>query len=175
MSDFRQASGDEFSIDFDPADDDSTRSPRKAGGSSVRTAVAIGLSTLASQTSAEPMHSPDETVWKPVAGEVRPARSMAAELRDAQRGLALQVLAPNREALLGERVGLLGLKRNGQLSADDARRLEYVRWQLHQIEEAETGPSLDSLEKLADLHEQLASTIDQYIDQTGLRRKKRRR
>jgi hypothetical protein len=57
----------------------------------------------------------------------------------------------------------LALKKvTNELTAAEQRRLEFVRWQLDKISDAEYGERLDVLEALINQHRELQRQIDQF-------------
>jgi hypothetical protein len=139
------------------------------------TLAAVGLTALVASAHATPVTTADETLSDPTAEEAQTSTPPAIEFVRAKRRLALETLAPHAERWHYERNQLLRKRYSGGLSEDEERQLAYLHWRLYQIEDAETGPSLDRLEALAELHEQLATTVESIGERAGLRRKRQRR
>jgi hypothetical protein len=86
--------------------------------------------------------------------------------------LNAKLISPQeREALLRERQELLDKQFSQTMTRRESNRLEYVRWSLDRIEDAEHGESLDALElaishfedikeSLSDLKEQLDESVE---------------
>jgi hypothetical protein len=129
---------------------------RKAtAGSRMLTAIAAG-------TALAPLGVPwtardDSTAPRPAEIQ-QDVRDLAREWRNAQRALATR-FAAQRDDLHREESDLVAKKFESGLTEEEARRLDYVRWHIHMVEDAELGPSLDALDRLAAINEKLAATI----------------
>jgi len=84
---------------------------------------------------------------------------------------ATKITPEERESLLGERQRLLDKKLSGAITRRETNRLEYVRWSLDRIEDAEHGETLDAIELaishyedikdwLVDLREKLDESVE---------------
>jgi hypothetical protein len=94
----------------------------------------------------------------------RPAQSGLAEAaRQAGRANASLVSQEEHQALLDERQQLLDLLFSETISTSQKRRLEFVRWNLDRIEDAQTGKYLDQLELLVNMREGFGRDIDRYV------------
>ncbi|MCA9589932.1 MAG: hypothetical protein KC657_31730 [Myxococcales bacterium] len=84
----------------------------------------------------------------------------------AGRALAARVSDEQRTRLLQEHRQLAQKKfREGGVTLREERRLQYVRWALDRIEDAESGEQLDRLRLVAQLQERLAADIVAFKSQ----------
>ena len=83
--------------------------------------------------------------------------------------------SPDEEQdLLKKRKDLLDKKYSGAWTAEDANRLQYVRWSLDRIEDARSGPILDAIEDWVVRYERFQSEIQDLQSQlAGLKGKRR--
>jgi len=83
----------------------------------------------------------------------------ALQVREAGRVLATRAYAPHAADLYAEKAALVLNKHVRGLTNEEERQLDYLLWKIHMVEDAEVGPSLDRLERLAQIHESLAETM----------------
>ena len=120
----------------------------------------------------QPAHLPDEMVSRivefsqtanPVEGQhFLPGASLRAKtefVKYAARNSAASTSRTEERDLLKERARLLNLKMRGRLNAQQQTRLDYVRWNLDQIENARLGPSLDKLQAAVEQYKALLKEI----------------
>ena len=67
--------------------------------------------------------------------------------------------------LLAERLVLLDKQYNGSITRQEQNRLEYVRWSIGRIMDAESGPPLDALESIVTAYELFASDMAKFGEQ----------
>lgn len=82
--------------------------------------------------------------------------------RSLSRSIARQVSEKERRELHEERARLAWAEVMGALSVDQSCRLGIVRWILDRIEDAEIGPELDTLEKVAEIVESQAAHLANF-------------
>jgi hypothetical protein len=114
--------------------------------------------------------------------ELTPIYAITA--KRAGRLNASKTTTQEHESLLRERQNLLDKQFAGTISKKESNRLEYVRWSLDRIEDAQYGEALDTLEaavsqyerienQLQDLHVQLEKAVSN--ERAGRRQAGRRR
>ncbi len=97
----------------------------------------------------------------------------AASARRAGRLNASHISEAEWQSLLAERQRLLDLKFEGNLSKQDQRRLEYVRWSLDRIEDAKHGEQLDRLDTAVARYEELRQDIASLVENLDSFRRRR--
>ncbi len=90
-------------------------------------------------------------------GELGSIYSIAA--RRAGRLNARKVTPQERATLLRERQELLEKKFSQTITRRESNRLEYVRWSLDRIEDAEHGESLDAIELAISHYEEIKDSL----------------
>jgi hypothetical protein len=95
----------------------------------------------------------------------------AETARIAGRINASSVSQDERAILLAERQALLDKLFNGTITAKEKNRLQYVRWSLDRIEDAEFGYALDALESAVATYERLHADIQEFEEQLVQQRK----
>lgn len=83
----------------------------------------------------------------------------AATARKAGRVNARAISTEEHDALLAERQSLLDKIFAGTATRQETNRLEYVRWSLDRIEDAEHGEHLDRLEEVVVRYEHFLSDL----------------
>lgn len=78
---------------------------------------------------------------------------------DHARALVRDIYAPHEATLRRQRSALAVRKLTSGLSEGDERALEYLSWQLDQIEDARSGEHLDALEHLVVENERLRESV----------------
>jgi hypothetical protein len=94
--------------------------------------------------------------------ELSPANrgsAYAITSRLAGRINAASISELEHEELLRERQRLLDKKFNRTMTRKEANRLEYVRWSLDRIEDAQHGAALEALENYVSRYEQFADEL----------------
>jgi hypothetical protein len=142
----------------------------------MRTSFAVPLKTDYFDT--KPFPSPSESlIGLPV--DAPPASSSTSRLPDfgdnaevyavtsriAGRINATAVSGQERNSLLRERQVLLDKKLSGTITRKEANRLEYVRWSLDRIEDAQYGQTLDELERSVAKYEQFLAEVRELQEQ----------
>ncbi|WFU23141.1 hypothetical protein QA649_34435 [Bradyrhizobium sp. CB1717] len=97
----------------------------------------------------------------------------AAAARRAGRINASSVSDEEHQSLLLERQLLLDKKFAETITRKESNRLEYVRWSLDRIEDANHGWAMDVLEHSVSGYEQLSSDLKSLIDQLDNLQKKK--
>lgn len=93
--------------------------------------------------------------------------------RIAGRINARSVLPSEIEQLLRTRKELLDKKLRGDATRQELNRLEYVRWSLDRIEDAQFGEGIDKLDDYVTKYENLLSQIEMFrIDLLKVTKKK---
>jgi len=87
------------------------------------------------------------------------AEVYAVTARIAGRINATNVSEQERNSLLRERQVLLDKKLGGTITGKEANRLEYVRWSLDRIEDAQHGLTLDALESSVVRYEKFLAEV----------------
>jgi hypothetical protein len=87
------------------------------------------------------------------------AEVYAVTSRIAGRLNATNVSEQERNSLLRERQDLLDKKLSGTITSKEANRLEYVRWTLDRIEDAQHGLTLDALESSVERYEKFLADV----------------
>lgn len=72
----------------------------------------------------------------------------AEQIRKMNRDISKLIPEDEKNSLMDEHRELVKKKMSLQLSAAEQRRLQFVRWQLDRIDDAESGDQLDRLEYL---------------------------
>jgi len=91
--------------------------------------------------------------------------AFAATARQLGRLNSKNVKREEMDNLLNERQRLLDKKFDGTITREDENRLEYVRWSLDRIQDAQTGPSLDALESAVTAYERFMSDMRDFENQ----------
>jgi hypothetical protein len=131
-----------------------TDSPEVSGSTG-----AVG-DTVSPPVLSDPISSgPDATasLKAPDFGDLGSIYAITAKL--AGRLNASQITPEEHEAYLRERQTLLDKKFAGEITRKELNRLEYVRWNLDRIEDAEYGETLDILEMAISRYEQFGENI----------------
>ncbi len=131
-----------------------------------------GASDARSTSKAQPAYLPKERVsgidgFSATAGPIElqdllPGtylRAKTAFVKYAARNSAASTSRTEEQDLRKERAKLLNLKMRDRLNAQQQTRLDYVRWNLDQIENTRLGPSLDTLEAAVQQYKALLSEI----------------
>jgi hypothetical protein len=84
--------------------------------------------------------------------------------RAAQRALVLATDPSVRDGYYNEHRRLVEKHFLEGLSPKEQGRLTYVGWQLERFEDAEIGPRLDKLERLAAIHRAIAEDVAEFAD-----------
>jgi hypothetical protein len=98
-------------------------------------------------------------------GPIGPKPSKRTETPSSPSRLSATRMASLRqreETLLQERQALLQRKFTSSLTPQEERRLEFVRWNLDQIEEMSQAPEDDRLEDTVRAHERLAEILSEW-------------
>jgi hypothetical protein len=99
---------------------------------------------------------------------------VAVASRIAGRRNAARISDSDHNALLTERQLLLDKLLASDITRKERNRLEYVRWQLDRIEDAQHGDATDVLEGAIERYERLSRDMQDLTTQlTGLAKKKR--
>jgi hypothetical protein len=114
-------------------------------------ALSVAPSTEAPAASSAQLATPDVDAYR---------KLYAVTSRIAGRLNASSVSSREHDELLHERQSLLDKKLSGTISPKEANRLEYVRWSLDRIEDAQYGQALDVLENSVGRYEHLLSDLD---------------
>jgi hypothetical protein len=93
------------------------------------------------------------------------AEVYAVTSRIAGRINATAVSEQERKSLLQERQILLDKKLSHKITSKEANRLEYVRWSLDRIEDAQYGQTLDALERSVVRYEQFLAEMQKLHEQ----------
>jgi hypothetical protein len=93
------------------------------------------------------------------------AEVYAVTSRIAGRINATAISEQERNSLLRERQTLLDKKLSGTITSKEANRLEYVRWSLDRIEDAQHGQTLDALESSVVRYEQFLAEMQELQEQ----------
>lgn len=92
-------------------------------------------------------------------------QGMSHDRQVAVRRAILKVSDAEEQGWHSERQALLEKHFASGLSGTEEKRLRYVTWHLHQIDEARLGPSLDRLEVVADRFEQFKVGITNLLNE----------
>lgn len=98
--------------------------------------------------------------------------SPSLDPRAAGRRIAAMTPAAERNALYAEQQRLAIKKVTASLTPAEERRLNLVRWNLDRIEDADLGPEIDYLDARANMVEQLATNVQDFLVEV---RKRQRR
>jgi len=88
-------------------------------------------------------------------------------IRRVARELTKKKIFPKRKILNEERNVLVNKMFQEKLTRVEEKRLEFIRWQLDRIDDAEIGENVDLIERLVIEHEKISKEIDKLL--TGLR------
>lgn len=86
-------------------------------------------------------------------------------LRTANRAVSAQVPEAKRAAIQAERNQLMSKKYLQGLDRREEHRLAFLEWQIDRFEDVIVGQQLDALERVADLHDQLADHISSMMNE----------
>lgn len=99
----------------------------------------------------------------------------ASSARLAARINATSISPTEHVALLRERQSLLDKVFDGSITRSEQNQLEYVRWSLDRIEDANHGHALDALEAQVDTYENVINELNKFYEQLEVRTERRPR
>ncbi len=85
------------------------------------------------------------------------------ELRCLAREITRRKLIKKKNELIKERNSLIQKKYDSDLTGSEKNRLEFIRWQLDRIDDAEIGDQLDSYEKMAEEYKKFSYDLEKLI------------
>lgn len=81
------------------------------------------------------------------------------DIKKINRANTSKISQAERDKIFNERDELVEKKFKTHLSAQEERRLTYIRWQLDRFDDAESGEFLDYIGKITESHEKLAEEL----------------
>ena len=96
-----------------------------------------------------------------------PTELPASTIKEINRKITQRIGPETKNANIEERNKLVNKKFKEGLDEKEERRLTFVRWQLDRIDDAETGATLDLLEKFVEANETFAEDIKGLLTKLG--------